>query len=270
MGTKRKLSTAFHPQADGQTERMNQTLEQYLRGYINQRQNNWITLLPLAQLAFNNHVSDTTKQTPFFANHGRHPNLFCEPRNGPRAEHALRAAQDMKDLHDDLRTAIQKRNKTMTTQVNQHRKEAPHLQIGDKAYLSTRNLRIKKGLTKKLDRTRIGPFRIKDIKGRNALELELPADARIHPVFNVQLLEPADPDTPLQTTMQHESYEENEFEVERIINHRKILGITEFLIKWKGYPESENTWEPEDHLVNCQTLLHHYRQKHGMQPNHSQ
>ena len=264
MGTKRKLSTAFHPQTDGQTERANQTLEQYLRAYVNRRQNNWVPLLPLAQIAYNNHVSDTTKQTPFFANHGRHPNLFCEPRDGPRAEHALRAAQDMKDLHDDLRMAIQRRNETMKTQVNRHRSEAPHFEAGDKVYLSTRNLRIKKGLTKKLDQTRIGPFTIKNAKGRNAFELELPADARIHPVFNVQLLEPADPDTPVQTTMHHESHEETEFEVERIINHSKILGTTEFLVEWKGYPESENTWEPEAHLDNCQRMLHDYKAKHGL------
>ena len=166
----------------------------------------------------------------------------------------------MKDLHNDLRMSIQKRNETMTAQANRYRKEAPSFNIGDKVYLSTRNLRIKKGLTKKLDQTRIGPFRIKSAKGRNAFELELPTDARVHPVFNVQLLEPADPDTPVQTTMQHESYEETEFEVESIVDHRKILGITEFLIKWKGYPESENTWEPEDNLLNCRELLHHYRQ----------
>ena len=260
MGTKRKLSTAFHPQTDGQTERANQTLEQYLRGYINRRQNNWVSLLPLAQLAYNNQISDTTKETPFFANHGRHPNLFCEPRDGPRAEHALRATQDMKDLHDDLRTAIQKRNETMTNQTNKHRKEAPCFKTGDKVYLSTKNLRIKKGLTKKLDQTRIGPFLIKDAKGPNAFELELPADARVHPVFNVQLLEPADPAAPVQTKMQHESYEETEFEVESITDHRKLLGITEFLVKWKGYPEAENTWEPEDNLLNCQELLRRYRQ----------
>ena len=259
MGTKRKLSTAFHPQTDGQTERANQTLEQYLRAYVNQRQNNWVSLLPLAQIAYNNQVSDTTKRTPFFANHGRHPNLFCEPRDGPRAEHALRAAQGMKDLHDDLRTAIQKRNKTMTNQANKHRKEAPCFKVGDKVYLSTKNLRIRKGLTKKLDRTRIGPFLIKGARGRNAFELELPADARVHPVFNVQLLEPADPDTPVQTVMHHESHEETEFEVESIINHRRILGVTEFLVKWKNYPESENTWEPEDNLLNYQERIRHYQ-----------
>ena len=161
----------------------------------------------------------------------------------------------MKDLYDDLRMAIQRRNETMKTQVNRHRSEAPHFEAGDKVYLSTRNLRIKKGLTKKLDQTRIGPFTIKNAKGRNAFELELLADARIHLVFNVQLLEPADLDTPVQTVMHHESYEETEFEVETIVDYRRILGTTEFLVGWKGYPESENTWEPEDHLLNCQQKL---------------
>ena len=55
--------------------------------------------------------------------------------------------------------------------------------------------------------------------------------------------------------MHHESYEETEFEVETIVDHRRILRTTEFLVGWKGYPESENTWEPEDHLLNCQQKL---------------
>ena len=61
--------------------------------------------------------------------------------------------------------------------------------------------------------------------------------------------------------MRHESYEETEFEVEQIVNHRRILGTTEFLVKWKGYLESENTWEPEDHLLNCQGKLNYYRRR---------
>ena len=54
LGTKVKLSMAYHPQADGQTKRTNQTLEQYLRHYVNFKQNNWIDLLPLAEFAYNN------------------------------------------------------------------------------------------------------------------------------------------------------------------------------------------------------------------------
>ena len=72
LGTKHKLSTSFHPQTDGQTERTNQTLEQYLRAYVNYRQDNWVQLLPLAQFAFNNSKC-VTGISPFYANYGFHP-----------------------------------------------------------------------------------------------------------------------------------------------------------------------------------------------------
>ena len=79
LGTKIKLLTAYHPQTDGQTKRTNQTLEQYLRHYINFKQNNWIDLLLLAQFAYNNHQHSTTRISPFYANYGKHPNW--DPNN---------------------------------------------------------------------------------------------------------------------------------------------------------------------------------------------
>ena len=69
----RKLSTAFHPQTDGMTERTNATLEQYLRAYINYQQDNWTTYLPLAEFAYNNGYQETIKTTPFFATYGQNP-----------------------------------------------------------------------------------------------------------------------------------------------------------------------------------------------------
>ena len=76
LGTKLKMSTAFHPTTDGQTKRTNQTLEQYLRHYINDAQDNWVALLPIAQLALSARESSTTKEIPFFANFFKDPNLF--------------------------------------------------------------------------------------------------------------------------------------------------------------------------------------------------
>ncbi|KAL5590152.1 uncharacterized protein BROUX77_007040 [Berkeleyomyces rouxiae] len=73
LGIKQNLSTAFHPQTDGQTERVNSILEQYLRGYTNYRQDNWADLLPLAEFSYNDSESSSTMLTPFFANHGFHP-----------------------------------------------------------------------------------------------------------------------------------------------------------------------------------------------------
>ena len=102
IGTKLWMSTAYHPQTDRQTERANQTMEAYLRHYVNQRQDNWVSLLPMAQLAYNNKRSETTKLTPFFANFGKNANSFLHPREGPNTEKALVKASEMKELHSEI------------------------------------------------------------------------------------------------------------------------------------------------------------------------
>uniref|UniRef100_A0A8C5PFE5 Gypsy retrotransposon integrase-like protein 1 n=1 Tax=Leptobrachium leishanense TaxID=445787 RepID=A0A8C5PFE5_9ANUR len=67
------LSTAFHPQTNGQTERVNGVLEQYLRCFITHLQNDWIQYLPIAEFTYNNQKHSSTGMSPFFVNHGRHP-----------------------------------------------------------------------------------------------------------------------------------------------------------------------------------------------------
>jgi transposase InsO family protein len=67
------LSTAYHPQMDGQTERVNWEVKKYLRTFINYRQDDWADWLPLAEFAYNNAIHEATGQTPFFLNKGRHP-----------------------------------------------------------------------------------------------------------------------------------------------------------------------------------------------------
>ena len=78
VGIDHKMTTAYHPQGNGQTERTNQTIEQYLRHYINYEQNDWVTYLPMAQFAFNNTVHSTTGETPFYANYGYHTSIAGE------------------------------------------------------------------------------------------------------------------------------------------------------------------------------------------------
>src|SRR5882724_261641 len=77
------FTSGYHPKGDGQTERTNQTLEQYLRVYCNYQQDNWFELLPLAEFTYNNTLSATTGITPFFANKGYHPNLTVHPECDP-------------------------------------------------------------------------------------------------------------------------------------------------------------------------------------------
>src|SRR3979490_1279907 len=73
------FTSGYHPEASGQTERVNQTLEQYLRVYCNYQQDNLSELLPLAEFAYNNAPTATTGISPFFANKGHHPNITVHP-----------------------------------------------------------------------------------------------------------------------------------------------------------------------------------------------
>jgi hypothetical protein len=100
LGTKINLSSAFHPQSDGQTKRVNQVLEQYLRCFVNYQQDDWVDLLPLAEFTYNNTVHAATKHTPFFANYRYHPRFNIEPpvsADVPAAEDQLAKLQAIKD-----------------------------------------------------------------------------------------------------------------------------------------------------------------------------
>ena len=143
MGIKHKLSTAFHPQTDGQTERSNQTLEAYLRHYVNYVQDNWVALLPMAQVAINNNASETTHVTPFYANFGKDPNLFMEALTGPQTDRALQSSADLHDIHNKMRQAISTSQTVLTSQRHKDSKTAPQLEKGDKVYLLTKNLKTK-------------------------------------------------------------------------------------------------------------------------------
>ena len=138
---------------------------------------------------------------------------------------------------------------------------APQLKKGDKVYLLTKNLTTRRK-TKKLDHVKVGPFLIAEARGPVNYRLELPADAKIYPVFHVSLLEPADPETPIQTTFHYQTEEETEYEVEKILRQDG----QKYLVKWKGYPDSENTWEPIEHLLNCQQLLRQFHHRNPDSP----
>jgi len=132
LGTKLNLSTAFHPQSDGQTERVNQVLEQYLRCTLNHQQDNWVSLLPLAEFAFNNAQHSSTQVSPFFANFGYHPRFdatVAPPSKNPAAENRVAVMlQTQQLLVSELRKA-QARHKSAADQL---RKEGPAFTLGTK------------------------------------------------------------------------------------------------------------------------------------------
>jgi len=100
------FTSGYHPEGDGQTKRMNQTLEQYLHVYCNYQQDNWSKLLPLAEFAYNNALSTTTGVSPFFANKGYHPNITVHPEHNIASSRAHDFAVDLDELQNTLKAEI--------------------------------------------------------------------------------------------------------------------------------------------------------------------
>jgi hypothetical protein len=150
-------------------------------------------------MAYNDKQSEATGQTPYFANHGRNPNLFQRTLPSPRAEAAIKSAEEIKTVYKDISERTLHAQNQSISYVNKKRKTAPQLKEGDKVYLHTKNLRSKQ-LSKGLNYVKVRPFLVLKKNGLVTYTLELPADAKIYPRFHVNKLEPADKDTPLQRT----------------------------------------------------------------------
>jgi len=108
LGIKTKLSTAFHPQTDEQTERMNQELEQYLRMFIDHRQVQWPEWLGMAEFIYNNKAHSGTKVLPFKANNGQSPRMGFKLRKKGRFEGAERFAKRMEEVQGKAKAALTK------------------------------------------------------------------------------------------------------------------------------------------------------------------
>ena len=106
LGIDTKLLTAFHPQTDGQTERMNQELEQYLRMFINHRQQQWPEWLGTAEFTYNNKIHTGTKVSPFQVNHRQNPRIGFELRKKGRYKGAERFAEKMKNMQKEAKTVL--------------------------------------------------------------------------------------------------------------------------------------------------------------------
>ena len=148
------MSTAYHPQVDGQTERTNQSLEHYLRAYMDYMQNNWLELLPFAEFVYNRTTNESTKKTPFQAVYGQKPDIeipTTELRNG--------ISQDMQKIEDHLKSEMNRAQEIQSEQANISRTPAPCYAIGDKVYLSQGKLRTPRPCPK-LDQVFLGSFKV--------------------------------------------------------------------------------------------------------------
>jgi transposase InsO family protein/predicted aspartyl protease len=263
LGIQTNISTAYHPQTDGQTERVNQEIEQYLRLFVNYRQDDWVDWLPMAEFSYNNKTHSSTGQSPFFLTYGSHPRRGDEPRREVKTESAQGFAERMKNVREDAMTALTRAAKDMARFYDAHRQEAPEYKKGDKVYLEGTNIRSDRP-TKKLDDKRYGPFEVKEKVGLRAYRLKLPPMwKRIHPVFHTSLLRRYNPPSfktqenpPPPPMVDIEGIPKRE--VAEILDSRRRRGKIQYLVSWKGYPREENTWEPMGQIKHAKRALKEY------------
>jgi hypothetical protein len=189
------FTSGYHPEGDGQMERANQTLEQYLRIYCNYQQDNWSELLPLAEFAYNNAPSATTGVSPFFANKGYHPNISIHPERDLSSALTCDYAIDLHKLHLFLREEMSLAQKRYQGPADVHQIPAPDFKVGEQVFVKAKYFRSTR-LSKKLSEKNLGPFEIIAHPGSHSITVRLPDSmCSVHPVFHVSQLEPATPNT---------------------------------------------------------------------------
>ena len=259
LGVQQNILSAFHPQTDGLSENKNQWVELFLRHLTSAQQDDWAKWLPIAMAAHNHYTNATTKVAPSEALLGYLPCLdFLSPPS-------------MNDrVEERSEVAFQKRMQARTA-INLWAGSQPLglFKTGDRVWLEAKNLKLPYQ-SLKLAPKRHGPFRIKRMISSVAAQLELPPAWTIHDVFHTGLL------TMFKETHQYgDNFPrpppdiidgEEEFEVEAIINHRYFgrRHDLQYLVKWLGYPDADNSWERHQDIFTPQ-LIQDYHRCHPLQ-----
>ena len=256
------MSTAFHPQTDGQTERVNQVLEQYLRAYVNARQDNWSRLLPMAQFCYNSAYHASTKMTPFYANYGYNPTAVPTATTTTPIPQADFFLQQLSSIHQELTENLNKATKAYKHQADKKRRPTPEIAVGSMVYLESKNLKVR-WVGRKLGPRKIGPLKVLEKISPLAYRVELPHGSSAHNVFHVSRLTP-ERRPPMEHQVKHTKpppaidTHTPEWEVEEVIQHRWVRGKIQYLVKWLNYPPESNSWEPKANLKNCKELINAY------------
>ncbi|KAI0993224.1 hypothetical protein K3495_g14960 [Podosphaera aphanis] len=271
-GIKQRLSTAYHPETDGATERMNQEVLTYLRAFISFAQLEWPSLLPSAQLAINNRDSTVTGLSPFFLEHGYHIEpiqLKPPPTEKARTNPAKRAERFMnriREAQEYAAAAMAASQQIMEEQANRKRSPAPMFRKGDKVWLNLKNVSTPQ--PKKKLAWICAKYTITKVISPLVVELDVPSG--IHPRFHVQLLRQAGND-PLPSQIVDDAQpppvlpeildgdqqnNEPEHYVERILRAERVRRgrgwKREVLVKWKS--RAEPNWESRSNLDQTEAL----------------
>ena len=231
---------------------------------MDHRQKDWPEWLASAEFAVNNKTHTATKVSPFMANYGKEVRMGGDIRKKGKVERATEFVERMKKVQEEAEAALKKTQEKMKRYTDRNRKETEKWEKGDRVLLSTKDLVFKERPARKLMERYVGPYMIEEIVLSNAVKLQLPSSMRIYPVVNVSQIvwykeqvkgQKKEEGKPVEVE------EVEEWEVEKILNKKKMRGVEKYLIQWKGFTAEGDTWERRDNLKNAEELIEEFERE---------
>jgi hypothetical protein len=250
LGTKLQFTTAYHPQTDGQSERVNPCLEMFLRCMVQENPKQWRTWLPLAEFWYNSTFHTALGCSPFKAMYGHEPNLGALP--------AVEADSPVAGVLQDRALQIETIKQHLTTAQNRMKIYADSkrservFQVGDKVLLKLQPYAQKTVVNRpypKLAYKYFGPFTVLERIGQVAYRLELPPSSQVHNVFHVSQIKDYRSDySPVFAELpKTPALDTEDTAPEKILDRRLVKrghnALPQVLIKWTNLPEDAATWE---------------------------
>jgi hypothetical protein len=261
-GTKLRMSTAYHPQSDGQTEIVNKVLQQYLRCFVHNKPKQWGQYLHWAEWHYNTSIHTATGFSPFQIVYGRPPPTLSDYIPGSTQLQAVEATLlDRDSILQILKNKLQKAQSMMKTAADQHR-ISHKFAVGDFAFVKLRPYRqisVAGRRVHKLSKRYYGPYKLIKAIGEVAFQLELPPTSKIHPVFHVSQLKPCLGDTAATLDLPPNA-EENHPIIQplSVLDWKYNTEANEWqvLIQWEGLFPEDSTWESYQEILTNYPAFH--------------
>ena len=279
LGIKRRLSTAFYPQTDGQTKRQNSMIEAYLRVFVNFEQNNWARLLLIAEFVYNNAKNTSTNHTHFELNCSYHPRMSYEEEVDPCSKYKLanKLSAELRELMIVCQENLYHAQKFQKRAHDKGVKPKSYTSV-EKVWLNSNYIKTKQN--QKLEAKFFGPFRVLHPVGKQTYKLELPRRWKIHDVFYVPLLEQ---DTTKKRRVDKEVRQMEfdigdnncrKYEVEVIWDSAVYAKESEsnhlpglyYLVACKEYLKEENIWKPVSAIQHPKKLINLFHKDYSIKP----